>query len=139
MSMSNNNLRILLILLDGFLSLTAIAGGIGLLTGTNTPPVSFLAGSPFPDYTIPGLALLVLVGGTALVATYLTIRHHRYAALVSVLAGAMIIVFEIVEVLAIGMPPGIARNLQVFYFTLGLIILVLALAYWTVQRRASPA
>ena len=135
--MSNNILRILLILLDGFLAVTAIAGGIGLLTGVNVPPVSFLAGSPFPDYTIPGLALLVLVGGTALVATYLTVRRNRYAALVSVLAGAMIIVFEIMEVLSIGMPPGIARNLQVFYFTLGLIILVSALAFWAVQRRAS--
>lgn len=136
--MSSNILRIALILLDGFLAITAIAGGIGLLTGTNAPPVTDLAGSPFADYTIPGLALLVLVGGTALVATYMTIRRHKYAALVSALAAATIIVFEIVEILAIGMPPGIARNLQIFYFTLGLIILVLAIAQWAVQRKASP-
>jgi MinD-like ATPase involved in chromosome partitioning or flagellar assembly len=137
--MSNKILRVLLILLDGFLAITAIAGGLGLLTGVNAPPVSDLAGSPFSDYTIPGLALLVLVGGTATVATYLTVRRHPYAALVSSLAAAMIIAFEIVEVLVIGMPPGIARNLQVFYLTLGLIILVTALAYWAVQRKASPA
>jgi hypothetical protein len=137
--MSNKILRILLILLDGFLAITAIAGGLGLLTGVNAPPVSDLAGSPFPDYTIPGLALLVLVGGTASVATYLTVRRHQSAALVSALAAAMIILFEIVEVLVIGMPPGVARNLQVFYLILGLIILVTALAYWAVQRKASPA
>jgi MinD-like ATPase involved in chromosome partitioning or flagellar assembly len=134
--MSNKVLRVLLILLDGFLAITAIAGGLGLLTGVNAPPVSDLAGSPFSDYTIPGLALLVLVGGTATVATYLTVRRHPYAALVSALAAAMIIAFEIVEVIVIGMPPGIARNLQVFYLTLGLIILVTSLAYWAVQRRA---
>ena len=40
-------LRILLILLDGFLALTAFAGGIGLLAGLFALPVEMLAGSPF--------------------------------------------------------------------------------------------
>ena len=127
-------LRILLVLFNGFLALTAIAGGIGLLAGLNAPPVEMLAGSPFTSYIIPGLALLVIVGGVALIATLMLVRRHSKAVLASVIAGAVIIGFEIVEVLVIGSPVGIARNLQIFYSTLGILILVFTAAYWLAQR-----
>jgi hypothetical protein len=130
-------LRILLIVLTAFLALTAIAGGIGLLSGTNAPSTELLKGSPFHNYTVPGLALLVIVGGCALVATILLLRRHPFGALAAGAAGAIIIGFEIVEALVIGSPPGIARNLQIFYFTLGLLILLLAAAWWRVERRAA--
>jgi hypothetical protein len=130
-------LRTLLVILDAFLALTAIAGGIGLLTDLNAPPVTDLAGSPFSDYTIPGLALLVIVGGAAVVATLMMLRNHPNAAPASGASGVAIVFFEIIEVLVIGSPPGIARNLQIFYFTLGLIIIVFASAQWSIQRRAT--
>jgi hypothetical protein len=94
-------LRIVLIVLDAFLALTAVAGGIGLLAGVNAPPVEMLAGSPFRSYTIPGLALLVIVGGSALVAAVVVLRRQRWGALASGVAAAMIVGFEIVEVLAL--------------------------------------
>ena len=136
--MGNRFLRITLIVLDAFLALTAFAGVIGLLTGVAAPPVEQLAGSPFKDYTIPALALFVLVGGGALVAAIMTILRHPLAPLASAAAGGMIIFFEIVEVFAIGSEPGVARNLQIFYFGLGLVILLLALLQWSSQRR-NPA
>jgi hypothetical protein len=131
-------LRSVLIVLDAFLAVTAVAGGIGLLTGANAPSLELLQGSPFSTYTIPGLALLVIVGGCALAATLLMLRRHPFGAPASGLAGAVIIGFESVEVLVIGSPPGIARNLQVFYFTLGLLIAVLATAMWVSERGAAP-
>jgi hypothetical protein len=134
--MARRPLRVLLILLNGFLALTAIAGGVGLLADLNAPPVTALAGSPFSDYTIPGLALLIVVGGTAVIATLLSARKHALAALVSCLAGAVIVVFEIVEVLVIGSPPGIARTLQLFYFSLGGILIAVSLIYWVLSRKA---
>ena len=129
------SLRNLLIVLDGFLALTAVAGGIGLLTGANTPALEWLEGSLFRTYTIPGLALLVIVGGCALAATALMLRRHPWGALTSGLAGMMIMSFEIVEVLVIGSPPGIARTLQVFYCALGLLIVVVAAGMWATERR----
>lgn len=132
--MMNRLLRLALIILDAFLALTAIAGGIGLLTGMNTPTLDWLARSPFPSFTIPGLALLVIVGGTALVATIMMIRRHPSAALVSGLAGAVIIGFEIVEVFYIGSPAGIARTLQILYLTVGLLIVLLAAILWVRTR-----
>ena len=137
--MSGRMLRILLVVLDGFLGLTAIAGGVGLLAGINAPSTADLAGSLFSDYTIPALALLVIVGGAGVVSTVMTLRKHWYAALASGAAGVVIVIFEIVEVLAIGSPPGVARTLQIFYFALGLLIILLALALWSSQRRSLAA
>ena len=103
-------LRVTLILLTAFLALTAFAGGIGLLTGWNAPPVEDLGDSPFKDFTLPGLALFVLVGGAALLACVLLIRRSRWAAPVAAGAGLSIMFFEFVEILVIGSPPGIARH-----------------------------
>jgi hypothetical protein len=119
----------LLIMLISFLALTAIGGGIGLLTGLNAPPLVFLDGSPFSSYIIPGLALLILVGGTASFASIMLIRHHRNAWAVAVASAFAVVFFEIVEVMYIGSPEGIARNLQIFYFTFGTILGILGFVY----------
>jgi hypothetical protein len=127
--MSERVLRWVLIGLSGFLALTAIAGGIGLLSGAVAPPLEELAGSVFPDYTVPGLALMLVVGGLAAAATVLLLRRHRLAWAAAASAGAAIIGFEVVEVLVFGSPLGIARNLQVFYLGLGALLVALALWY----------
>ncbi|MCX6047038.1 MAG: hypothetical protein NT075_18185 [Chloroflexi bacterium] len=127
----------LLIVLDAFLAVTAIAGGIGLLTGVLDPGVQLLQGSPFSSYTIPGLALLVLVGGSALLATGLMLRLPERGVLTSGITGVIIIGFEVIEVLVVGSDPGIARNLQIFYFTLGLLIALLAALLWLAQRKVN--
>jgi NADH:ubiquinone oxidoreductase subunit 6 (subunit J) len=132
-------LRFLLIALTLFLALTAFAGGGGLLMGFAAPPVEMLAGTVFPDYTLPGLALLIIVGVSAMAAAVLLFRRPPSAALASAWAGIAIIGFEAVEVLAIGSPAGIARNLQIFYSALGLLILVLSLAFRRTRSAAEPA
>jgi hypothetical protein len=122
-----NPLRVTLIILNAFLAVTAIAGGIGLISGTNAPPTELLYHSPFRSYLVPGLALLVVVGGCASVVTIMLIRHHRYALPPTLATAAAIIIFEAVEVAAIGSPEGIARNLQLFYVAIGCAICVIAL------------
>jgi hypothetical protein len=124
----NRLVRISLIVLNSFLAVTAIVGGVGLLSGVNTPPVEFLAKSPFNSYLIPGLSLLVLVGGSASFATTMLIRGHRQAFLANLMATTAIIIFEMVEVAVIGSPAGVARNLQITYFAIGFAIGGIALA-----------
>jgi hypothetical protein len=135
MTMTQRLFSILLIFFEGFLALSAIAGGIGLLTGTLALPVEYLAGSIFTSFLIPGLSLTVIVGGLALVGTILVTRSHRYAAAVTAVSGLAIIIFEGVEVMVIGSPAGLARNLQVFYFSLGLLIVLTSLAPLAELRR----
>ena len=59
--------RTLMVVL-GFNALSQIAGGIGLLTGAINPGLSLLQGTPFADYTMPGLILSVVAGGGSLAA-----------------------------------------------------------------------
>ena len=116
-----------LIALNGFLALTAFAGGIGLLANLNAPPVEMLQGSPFRNYTVPGLALFVIVGGGGLLSAILMGRRNKFALLFSIAAGIVIMFFEFVEMLVIGSPAGVARTLQIFYFGLGTLIVAVAL------------
>lgn len=132
-----NMLRLVLILLTGFLALTAIGGSVGLLVGFGAPPVEMIAHSPFKNYVIPGLALLLIVGGAASLTLILLIKRHPRAALASLLTALIIIIFEIVEILAIGSPAGIARNLQMLYLTLGVLIGLCTLALHHTQTASN--
>ena len=62
--------------------LGALYGGFGLLTDPEGMGAkqSWLDGSVFPDFTIPGLFLLVVIGGGMLVAAAATWFASRYAA-----------------------------------------------------------
>lgn len=132
-------IRWALIVLSIFLALSAIGGGIALIVGFNTPPVADLAGSPFADYTIPGLALLVVVGGSAVLTAVLLLRRQRFATLAALVAGLIIMVFEFVEVLAIGSPPGAAQVMQILYFVVGVKMAGLAAFVWFLDLWSAPA
>ena len=123
----------ILIVLTAFLSLTAAAGGIGLISNLLVPPVEMLGNSPFTGYIVPGLALFLLVGGVALFATVLLVRKSRYGLLFANTAGVVILFFEFVEVLVIGSPAGPAQFMQFFYFGLGTLITICAMGIWFVD------
>ena len=134
--------RIGLAVLDGFLGVTAVLGGLALLFRVPfaTPPADLLAGSPFDSYFIPGLALLVLVGGGGVLAATLLARRLARGVPASAAVGLMILVFEAVEVVVIGF-----TGLLAFYVALGLAIVALATWLWlaegigTLNRRHAHA
>jgi hypothetical protein len=63
---------------NGFLAVSTIAGGFGLLTGVNAPLVEMLQDSPFNTYICSGLIFLVIAGGSALIAATCAIRKHLF-------------------------------------------------------------
>jgi hypothetical protein len=126
-------LRIILIVLTAFLGLTAMLGGLALVANFYAPPVEQLEGSIFNNFVIPGLALLVVVGGSGALAAYLLIRKSRFALLAAVAAGFIIMFFEFVEVLSIGSPPGAALMLQLVYYGLGTLIVATGMGAWLVE------
>ncbi len=101
--------RSVLIALDGAVGLTAIGGGIALLAGLEADryPLEMLDGTPFIDYTLPGLILSVVVGGSAAIATLNTIRHPRTGAVGSIAAGAILVGWIAGEVVLLREPSGI--------------------------------
>jgi hypothetical protein len=117
-----------LVTLDAFLAVSAIGGGLALLSHWIDLPTELLKGSPFGSYTIPGLALTFLVGGGALGAAVAVLRSSAFGALLSASAGLMVIVFLMVELFVVGSEPGYMRSLQLVYFANGL--LLIAVASW---------
>ena len=138
--MKHKGIRITLVVIALFVGLWAIIGGVGLMTGAIPflrMPVEYLQGSPFSDYTIPGLLLLLVVGGSFLfAATILTTRE--VGVLASALAGLTVIGFEVVEapiidryanVLATSVPQ------QILMAALGLVCFGLAAYLWRAEYR----
>jgi hypothetical protein len=70
-------LAILILVLNG---LSATAGGIALLWAPDGSllgmPLSFLEGTPFPDYRLPGLVLLLFNGLSSLIIAIAALRRH---------------------------------------------------------------
>lgn len=113
--------RIGLTILVGFLGLSAVLGGAALLMGWLPIPTELLAGSPFGSYTIPALFLIVVIGGSGLLAAALLLRRSYGALAAAGLAGLAIVAFEAVELVVIGFSWLLAA-----YMALGLAILILA-------------
>ena len=127
MTESRKFLRVFLIVLTMFLALTALAGGSALFFGWNAPSTELLAGTIFHDYTVPGLTLFIVVGGSALASSLLLIRKSRFADTFAIASGIIIMCFEFGEVLIIGSRPGPALVMQLFYFVLGSLMVIVTL------------
>jgi hypothetical protein len=134
-------IRITLLIIEAFICLGAIQGGIALLSGAfdQVLPVAWLAGTPFSDYTIPGLLLVIVVGGSALLAAATVFIDREWAVLVSVLAGLLMAGYEVVEVISLDSKVGnvlpTVLGLQLLYFVLGLAVFGLAGFLWTRDYR----
>ncbi len=141
-TMKHKVIRIALVVIETFIGLSAIQGGIALLRGAfdQVVPVTWLAGTPFSDYTIPGLVLVIVVGGYALLAAATVFIHREWAVLVSVLAGLLMAGYEVVEAVSLDSKVGnvlpSVLELQLLYFVLGLAIFGLAVSLWMREYRS---
>ena len=140
MIMTHKLIRITLVVLEVFVALGAVAGGIGLLTGAIPASLNGLQGSLFVDYTVPALSLMVIVGGSMFFAAATILTGREIGVLASALAGLITMGFEVVEAAVVDRIGGselmIAVSLQAFYFALGLAIFVLACSLWVTEYRS---
>jgi hypothetical protein len=139
--MKHKTIRIMLVVIEAIVGLGALGGGIAILTGAFDQwlPLAWLQGTPFSDYTIPGLILLIVIGGGMLVAAATIFTQHEWAVLLSAAMGLVMIGFEIFEVAIIDRyadaisPSTIAQ--QALMSGLGLIIFGLASYLWMSEYR----
>lgn len=136
---------ILLIALLLFLSFGALFGGWSLITQPDGSglgmPSSWLAGSPFADYRIPGIILFTLFGLAPLVVVYGLIRrpswrwadallqplHMHWSLAAALLIGVAQMIWIVVQLLLMSE----RFFLQPLLFVVGLAIALLA---WRVAR-----
>lgn len=128
MNIVNNRVKItviLLIIIEFFNGLSALAGGVGILsdlTGkTLGMDTSMLQGSPFKNFLIPGIILFTFHGvGNTFAAIY-SIKQGKYMNEVAMFFGIGMMIWIIVQVAIIGY----GSILQALYFSTGLIQLIL--------------
>jgi hypothetical protein len=94
--------------------------------------------APFGDYTIPALALGILCGGGAVFALVTVLARPRLGALASVVAGTLMVGFELVEIAVVGFTPVLFPSqpvawLQVFYLLVGTAIALLGARLWNLE------
>lgn len=112
-----------LLFVQAFVAVTSVLGGAALVAGSlldwsDTPfaiPDSFLEGSPFDSFVVPGLALALVVGGTHLLAFVMAARRMRWAMLASAVAGFGVLIWIFVQMVYIPF-----SALQATYFGLGI-------------------
>src|SRR5438445_5263278 len=92
--MVDRTLRVLLVVLNLFLAITAVVGGVWVIPAL---PQEWFAGTPFTSSLIPSPALTIIVGGGALTSAIGLSLGRWWAPLLSVLTGIAIAVFEVVE------------------------------------------
>lgn len=81
----------------------ALYGGYGLLSDAEGLGVeeAWLRG-PFDDYTVPGLFLLVVIGGGMLVLAALAAARSRWSALAALAMGGILAAWLVIETAVIG-------------------------------------
>ncbi len=132
-----------LMVLLGIQSLGAIAGGVGLVQDPIENigmPLSMLEGSPFSDYLIPGLILLIVVGLLPLFALVALMSGRKWGWWLAAAAGAGLVIWILTEVVLLGYLPGAGIGLQIGMCVLGVLILTLVFAgstrrFFVVVRR----
>ena len=132
--MRNLEIRPVLVLVAGFVALTSIACGLGLVTGVIEFPLAFLYGTPFRDYLVPGLLMTVVVGGSAFLAAVLLLAGHASGIFMLAFAGLILLGFEVAEVMGIDRNTGnmfpLVIALQAAYTVFSLIMLGGAAYLW---------
>ena len=136
------NVRIALLWLLGIVSGTAFAGGGALVAGSLNPawssllvpPLSYLEGSPFPDFLVPGIVLGVGLGGLHLTALVLVAQRRRSAILIVTICGFALLIWIFVQMTMIPF-----SFLQVIFEVfglaeLGLVLLALGLVHAPARR-----
>ncbi len=139
--MKHKAIRIVLVVIEAIIGLGAIGGGIAILTGSFDQwlPLAWLQSTPFSDYTIPGLILLIVIGGGMLLAAGTVFIQCEWAVLLSALIGLVMIGFEIFEVAIIDqnadaiIPSTLAQ--QALMSGLGFVIFGLASYLWMSEYR----
>ena len=91
--------RFTLVALQLFLGITTLFGAVRVVP---LLPLEWLTGTPFPDYTVPALALGA-IGIGALVSAALLALNPGWGVLLTILVGAAMATFELVETLVIGL------------------------------------
>jgi hypothetical protein len=109
-----------------FIGVGGVAGGLPMVLdptgGLNKMDTGWLAGSPFADFLIPGLFLLLVNGVASIVAGIRSLGRRPHFAEMGIVLGGVLICWITVQVYWIGL----TSFLQPLYFGFGALEVALA-------------
>jgi hypothetical protein len=111
-----------------FNGLTAVAGGLALMTDWIPEQTSWVRDNDFSSHYFPGVILMAIVGGSSLIAAIALVKRIDGWQLTSIVAGVIMIFWIIGEVASIR---GF-HFLQVIYLVTGALVI-----WWTPARERS--
>jgi hypothetical protein len=116
----------LLFAVDLFVAVTAIAGGLALMTGLEAGrlPAEWLDGTPFRSYLVPGGILALVVGGSAALAATTLLIDERVGSVVSIIAATILVSYVGGEIRILSQPTT-PTNTEVLYLVVGVLMIVL--------------
>jgi hypothetical protein len=115
-------------ILQMFIGIGAVPAGIAMISDPSGRglgmPLEMLANSPFSNFLIPGVFLLVVNGIGSLLGGIASFSRHRFAGEIAAGLGTFLMVWIAAQVWWMGV-----HWLHVLYFVLGLVELTLGLKY----------
>jgi len=113
--------------LQAFIGLGALGGGFGLVRDPSGSalglPSSFLEGSPFSDFLIPGIFLLAVNGIGSMIGAGFSFTGRRYAQEIAIVLGGILIAWIVIQIVIIRS----FHWLHVLYFIAGVVELGIGL------------
>ena len=112
-------------ILQLFIGLGAVGGGLGLVLEPSGArlgmPLEMLINSPFSDFLISGIVLLIINGLGSIVGSVLSFKLYRYAAEIALALGGFLVAWILIQVYWIHA----FHWLHALYLSLGIIELAL--------------
>jgi len=128
---NNKRLANVLGILQLFIGLGAVGGGLGLVlepSGANLEmPLEMLNHSPFSDFLVPGIILLIVNGLGSIAGGVLSFKLLQYAAEIALALGAFLVAWILIQVYWIHS----VHWLHALYLSLGIIELSLG---WLLRK-----
>lgn len=127
--MVNVNRKIFIVLgaIQVFIGIGAIGGGFMLVKDASGNalgvPMSFIEGSPFRDFLIPGIFLLAVNGVGSMIGACFSFTKRQYAQEIAIALGAILVSWIVIQVIIIDS----IGWLHILYFILGVIELGIGL------------
>lgn len=107
-----------------FNGVSAVGGGIALMTGVIPEQVSWVEHTGFPDLYFPGVILMAIVGGSSLVAASAMMKRAVGWQLASILAGVIMLFWIVGEI----------ASIQAFHFLQVVYVITGAAVVWWTPR-----
>jgi hypothetical protein len=119
-------MKSILFMLISFIAITSLLSGILMISNPdgsilNLSP-GLLNGSPFKDFTIPGILLTIIVGGVNLLAVFFNLKRQTNRYNWALAGGLVISGWIIIQMILIGA----FHWLHILYLVIGILIILIS-------------